>query len=155
VRRKVQALYAAGPEALAGALTGLSEPDLDLAGAPGSWTTRQIVHHLADLEAATLSRVKLALAEPERTYLGNPSNPDTWAESLDYSGRSIGPSVELFRAIRRYVLQLVDHLPGAWDRASRNAAGEASSVHRVVSMIASHGLEHIEEIWETRRLHGR
>ncbi|MDI3338984.1 MAG: DinB family protein [Sphaerobacter sp.] len=147
-------LYASGVPALRGALAGLGEKDLDLARRPGEWTIRQIVHHLADSEATALAGPKFALAEPGRRFLRNAYDPDRWAERLDYAGRAIEPAVELFAAIRAHMLQLVRHLPDAWDRSTVDAAGSPSTpvgVH--LSMLACHALEHIEEIWETRRVY--
>lgn len=152
---EVFALYEAGPAVLDASLTGLREPDLDLTCSPGGWTIRQIVHHLADLEAVTLGQMKMALAEPGRVYLGNSFSPDTWAASLDYAGRPIGSSVQLFRAIREHIAHLVLHLPHAWERSSRNSDGRKSPVVLTLSMLSSHALEHIEEIREARRVHGR
>lgn len=152
---QVLALYESGPDALDVALTGLSESDLDLASSPGGWTIRQIVQHLADLEAATLGQIMMAFAEPGRIYRGNPFNPDTWATSLDYAGRPIGSSVQLFLAIREHVVQLAHHLPDAWKQSSRKPDGPDNAISLTLSMLSSHALEHIEEIHETRRLHGR
>jgi catechol 2,3-dioxygenase-like lactoylglutathione lyase family enzyme len=152
---QVLALYQTGPDALDGVLTGLSETELDLAHAPGGWTIRQIVHHLADLEAATLGQITMAFAEPGRIYRGNPFSPDTWATSLDYAGRPIGASVQLFRAIREHVVQLAHHLPDVYERSSRKPDGGDNAISLTLSMLSSHALEHIEEIRETRRLHGR
>lgn len=152
---QVLALYEAGPDALDATLAGLSEPDMDLPRSPGGWTIRQIVHHLADLEAATLGQITMAFAEPGRSYQGNPFSPDTWAISLDYAGRPIGSSVQLFRAIREHVAQLAHHLPDAWERSIRGPDGRDSPIGLTLGMLSSHALEHIEEIREARRRHGR
>ncbi|MFO7272810.1 MAG: DinB family protein [Sphaerobacter thermophilus] len=149
-------LYASGVDALERALDGLSEADLDLAREPGAWTIRQIVHHLADAETAALGGPKFALAEPGRVYHGNRYSQDVWAERLDYAGRDIGPSVVLFKAIRAHMLQLVRHVPDALERHTVDASGAPSlPVGRILGMLASHALEHIEEIEETRRRYGR
>jgi len=149
-------LYASGVDALERALEGLSEADLDLAREPGAWTIRQIVHHLADAEAMALGGPKFALAEPGRVYHGNRYSQDVWAECLDYTGREIGPSVALFTAIRAHMLQLVRRLPDALERHTVDASGAPSPpVGRILGMLASHALDHIEEINETRRRHGR
>ena len=42
------ARYADGPNQLETAIVGLSEEELDIAESDGSWTIRQIVHHVAD-----------------------------------------------------------------------------------------------------------
>ncbi len=151
---QVLALYETGPDALDAALTGLSEAELNLASSPGGWTIRQIVHHLADLEAATLGQIMMAFAEPGRVYQGNPFSPDTWATSLDYAGRPIGASVQLLRAIREHVVQLAHHLPDVYERSSREPDGRDDAISLTLGMLGGHALEHIEEIRETRRLLG-
>src|SRR5690606_10945701 len=153
---EVLALYAAGVEALNDALAGLSDADLDLTSKPGEWSIRQIVHHLADSEATVLAGLKFALAEPGRRYIRNGYHQDVWAEGLDYAGRPIGPAVALFGAIRAHLLQLVRHIPGAWERNTVDAEGQPGiPVGQYLGMLASHALEHIEEIRETRAVHGR
>lgn len=149
-------LYQSGVAALEAALAGLDDADLDLAREQGTWTIRQIVHHLADSEATVLGGPKFALAEPGRLYHRNGYSQSRWAERLDYAGRDIGPAVALFAAIRAHMLQLVCHLPDAWDRQTVDAKGTPSTpVGAYLGMLASHALEHIEEIWEARRVHGR
>ena len=44
----ILALYADGPAQLTDVLTGFTESELNLALTTGSWTIRQIVHHIAD-----------------------------------------------------------------------------------------------------------
>jgi catechol 2,3-dioxygenase-like lactoylglutathione lyase family enzyme len=153
-REQVGELYALGLSALDDALAGLTEAQLDLARAPGKWSIRQIVHHLVDSDATVLARAKFALAEPGRFLNPNPYDPDRWAEGLDYAGREIGPALALFRAIREHMLQLLDHLPGAWERGWVGPAGPGPPVEKTLEMLAIHALGHVDQIVETRRAHG-
>lgn len=155
-RDETIALYASGPERLEAALRGLDDAALDLDPAPDAWTIRQIVHHLADTEASFLGGPMFALAEPGRRYDGNAFHQDTWARALAYRLRPIAPSVTLFSAIRGHVLQLLSVIPGAWECYTVDAEGRPRpTVGTLVGMQASHALEHIEEIQEIRRAHGR
>lgn len=147
--------YDQGVLRLEEALTGLSEADLDLARAPGKWTIRQIVLHMVDSDCTSLARVKFALAEPGRPYTGNGYNPDTWAEGLDYAHRPIGPEVALFRAIRGHIGGLVRHLDGALNRTTDMGNGQTMAVRPSLNALTVHALHHIEQIKETRRVHGR
>lgn len=153
-RSRLRELYAQGPGALADALAGLSDGQLDLARATGAWTIRQIVHHLVDSEATALGPAKFALAEPGRFLHSNPYDPERWAEGLDYAGRSITPALALFRAIREHILQLADHLPGAWERGWVGAKGPGPSLQQTLEMLTIHALDHVAQIQETRRAHG-
>jgi catechol 2,3-dioxygenase-like lactoylglutathione lyase family enzyme len=147
---EVLALYEAGPAALDAALAGLDDAALDWAQGPGAWTIRQIVHHLADAEATALGKPKFALAEPGRVYQGNPYDQGRWAEALDYAHRPIAPSLELFRAIRAHMTQLMRHLPDAWERATENADGQPMTAGLAISMLTSHALGHMEDIRRLR-----
>lgn len=149
------ALYARGPEELERALGGLPDADLDLSARAGHWSIRQITHHIADSEVAVLGRLTSALAEPGRVYLANPYSQDAWAEGLDYAHRPVEPAVALFWAIRLHVRELIEHLPGAWERAYRTAEGAEQRVGPLISMLGSHALEHVEDIRDIRRMHGR
>jgi len=77
------ALLAAGADALAAALDGLSEADLDRSPAPGAWTIRQIVNHLADGETIWSIFLRMALGVPDASaqlewYPGN----EAWAGAM-------------------------------------------------------------------------
>jgi hypothetical protein len=144
------ALYASGPDALERAIAGLSDEALSWKPTADDWSVREIVHHIADSDATALFRVKMALAEPGRIILGNPYHPDTWATSLDYSGRDIEPALALLRATRLHIAQLLHHLPDAMQKTIRNPEGEETSVETFISMLASHLMIHIDQINEVR-----
>lgn len=150
----ILAYYRQGPDLLESALAGLSESDLDLVRAPGKWSIRQTVLHLVDSDLTTLHRVKFALAEPGRVYRPNPYAPDIWVESTDYGHRPIGTEVALFRLVREHVLGLCEHLPGAMDRCVEQEDGKPQ-VREMLKMVAWHVRGHLEQIHETRRVHGR
>ena len=148
---EILTLYADGPDALERALEGIRPAHLDMPHNAGRWTIRQLVHHIADSEGAILGRTKLGLAEPGREYISNIYDQDQWAEALDYAGRDVAPSIALFRAVRAHMLQLVRHLPDAWERATTGRDGGAFTAGFSITLHASHAMEHIEEIRETRR----
>lgn len=147
-------LYMQAPRELQSLMSGMGEPEMDLSKAPGEWTIRQIIHHLADADAMLLPRIKLALAEPGRLWASNAYSPQEWSGSVGYARFAAQPSVDLFRAIRGYVADLLQRLPpDAWERYTVNAHGERTTVGRSISLLASHALEHIDDIVEIRRLH--
>jgi catechol 2,3-dioxygenase-like lactoylglutathione lyase family enzyme len=145
------ALYDAGPGALEAALAGLTSVEERWRRGPGTWSVREIVHHLADSEATVLARTKFGLAEPGRLYTGSRYDQDVWAAGLDYAGREIGPDVALFRAIRGHISQLMRCLPGAWERETVGPGRTRQAAGQVISMLVSHALEHIHEIEDLRR----
>ena len=147
-------LYMQAPHELQSLLEELKEQELDLSMAPGGWTVRQIAHHLADADAMQLARIKVALAEPGRVWVSNAYSPQGWSDTVSYSRLAVQPSADLFRAIRDYVAALLQHLPpDAWERYTLNAHGEKTTVGRTIGLLATHALEHMDDIAEIRRVH--
>ena len=152
------ALYERGVEELEAMLANLSEPELDLKRADGEWSIRQIVHHIADGDDLWTMALKAALANSGCLYQHDWYTPDNvCAESLDYASRAIEPALALFRANRAHVLQLVRHLPGAWERSIRFTASYqpeplAVTVGELVKTQALHTFVHCDEIRQIRRL---
>src|SRR6266581_92471 len=90
--------YRRGPELLAVVLTGVFGEEEDFAAAPGKWSARQIVAHLADMELVAAYRFRLVIAEETPTLTAVDQN--AWASGLDYLRRKPKQSLETFRRIR-------------------------------------------------------
>ena len=58
-RAELIARYKDGYREVAAALEGASDKDLDSRPAPGKWSAREIVHHLADSEMTSAVRLRL------------------------------------------------------------------------------------------------
>ena len=153
------ALYMRGPGNLEDALRDLSEQELDLRREPGEWSIRQIVHHIVDGDDLWTMGIKAALANSGCLYSHDWYTSDNaCAEPLDYAGRAIDTAVALFRANRAYVRQMLEHLPGAWERYVLfrwyyAQEAEQLTVGAMVRMQAIHAFQHVDEIYEVRRKH--
>ncbi|MDQ2885844.1 MAG: DinB family protein [Chloroflexota bacterium] len=161
---EVLAAYEKGVAELDVVLAGLTTSDLALARAPGQWPIRFIVHHLAESESLFIGQFKTALAQSGATYIRTTYNQETWPITLTYAERSIEPSVALIKASRGHILQLLHSIPDYWERYvlvnsadSEGHLGDArkSTVGHLLEVMASHLLEHCEEIREIRQLNGR
>ena len=73
------------PELLAVVLTGVFGEEEDFAPAPGKWSIRQIIAHLADSELVFAHRFRQVIAEENPTLVA--FDQDAWARNLDYSRR--------------------------------------------------------------------
>ena len=60
-------------------VNSLKPTDLDTK-APGEWSARQIIHHMADSEAQSYARLRRLLAEPEGSIIQG-YDEGAWAES--------------------------------------------------------------------------
>jgi DinB family protein len=55
-----------------------SPPQFERSYAPGKWSAREILTHLAHSELAFGTRARMALAAPERDYVAQPFDQDAW-----------------------------------------------------------------------------
>jgi hypothetical protein len=55
--------YRDGYRVVSDALRGISDRELDARAAPGRWSVREIVHHLADSEMTSAIRLRRLIAE--------------------------------------------------------------------------------------------
>lgn len=157
------AAYRRAPDELDAAIAGLSDAGLDMAHAPGEWSTRQIVHHLADGEAHWLTSIKMALLESGSSYRHNDWNNDASSDALGYRTRAVHESLALFRAQRAHVGQLLGELPAAWERSVQfnwtesgdQARPRTVAVSDIINMQIRHAAAHIAEINENRRAGGQ
>ena len=157
----IMARYAAGVQAVDDVLVGLSEADLDLARAQDKWTIREIAHHIADAEDLWEIATKSALGNCGCLFDVSWYIIDNkWAEPLQYAARPLDEALDLYRAIRHQVLELLEHVPGAWEKHVLFHRGDPDKAHEmtvgdIVTWQARHVMIHVEQIGETRKVHGR
>jgi hypothetical protein len=154
------ASYADGPNQLEAAISGLSERELDAAESEGTWTIRQIVHHVVDRDDIWKVFIKRAIGNPGgefrlQWYWAMPQH--AWVKSWAYAGREIRPSLALFRASRGHIVQSLEHIPEVWERSLlvRSPDGEEQEVKVgwVAKMQAEHVAGHVDDIRRPRQVH--
>jgi len=146
-RGQLMARYAEGYEAVIDALQGITETELDQQAADG-WTCRQIVHHLADSETTSYIRVRRLLAEDQPVIQGY--DEELFARTLHYN-RPIATSLEVFRAVRRATMSLLERLTEAdWARAGTHSEQGRYGVEDWLTVYANHGAEHAAQIRRAR-----
>src|SRR5271163_4516742 len=101
------------PDKLTAVISELGATGMGLSLAPGKWTVREILCHLADTEIAFAFRWRQALAEEDPVV--QPFDQDLWARH--YATMSGEQALQAFVALRRWNLILLDQLgPADWDR---------------------------------------
>jgi len=152
--------YAGGPVRLHAVLKGLTDSDLDLALTTDTWTIRQIVHHIVDGDDIWKTCIKAALGNNAGLFslqwYWDRSQMD-WATNWKYASRPIEPSLELFRANRQHLAELIQQTPNAWELSIRikypEREEERITVGFVLEMQTGHLTGHIGEIQAIRRAH--
>jgi hypothetical protein len=137
------------PQSLRRAVQGLSKEQVDTPYREGGWSTRQIVHHLADAHMNTLVRLKLCLTEHEPTI--TPFDQDAWAVSADVLGIEPHVSVGILEGVHARIVALLGSLPPAdFKKTYRHPERGPMDVDRTLQLYAWHGRHHLAQITALR-----
>ena len=138
-----------GPELLAVVLTGVFGEEEDFAPAPGKWSTRQIVAHIADAEIVAAHRFRQMLAEDNPTLVA--FDQDKWTANLDYAKRKPKQSLETFRRVRAENYDLLkDMPPAAFERTGNHSERGKISVLNLLEGMADHAESHARQLQALR-----
>jgi len=134
---------AATPGRLAGLAQQLGPQGLERSTAPGKWSAREILCHLADCEVAFAFRLRQALAEPR--HVMQPFDQEAWARM--YASLGAQAAVDTFSALRAWNLALLAATPGeAWGRVVNHPERGEMTFQTVVETMAGHDLNHIAQL---------
>ncbi len=141
--------YRRGPELIAAAMTGAAGSELDFVPAPGKWSVRQILCHMADSEIVAAARFRRIIAEEKPMMLGY--SQDAWAQNLDYPHRKVSQAMETFRHIRAWTYDLISSLPeSAFERKGVHAERGEMSLLDMLRIYAKHAEKHSDQIRAVR-----
>jgi hypothetical protein len=146
--------YRRGPELLAVVLTGVFGEEEDFSPAPGKWSVRQIVAHLADADLVGAHRFRQVIAEDGPTLVA--FDQDKWAQNLDYSKRKVKQALETFRRIRAENYELLKDLPAAaFERAGHHTERGRLTLGEMLEGYAAHAESHARQLQEIREEYRR
>lgn len=112
----------------------------DHAYAPGKWTIKEVVGHVADAERVFAYRA-LRIARGDATPLPG-FDENAYVPAGHFGDRPLGQLVEEFAAVRTATLALLNGLPAeAWARTG-TASDTTVSVRALAAIIAGHELHH-------------
>jgi uncharacterized damage-inducible protein DinB len=137
------------PQALRAAVAGLSEAQLSKPEAPGKWSMRQVVRHLADSDLVWGYRVRMVLAHDRPAITGY--DQDLWADRLAYADANVAHALEELSVLRRGNLSLLAAASEAdFDRVGVHAERGEESVRHMIRMYAGHDLLHLRQLARIR-----
>ena len=143
-RKQLIDRYKAGYQVVADALAGATDVELDAHPAPGKWSAREIVHHLADSEMTAAIRLRLLIATERPQIVG--FDQEEFARRLYYD-RPIEASVEAFKSARRTTAEILDRMSeGEWAREGTHSEHGRYTVERWLEIYAAHAHNHAEQI---------
>ena len=140
--------YEDGFRAISAALEEISEAELGAREAPGEWSPREIVHHLADSEMTSAIRLRLLIAQDAPTLLGY--DQEAFVRHL-YSDRPIEPSLAVFEAARAATTPILRRLSEEqWRRAGTHSESGSYSVEDWLRIYSGHAHDHADQIRRAR-----
>src|SRR5881296_1125764 len=142
-------LFRRGAELLATVLTGAAGEEVDFAPAPGKWTIRQIMAHLADAELVGAHRLRVVIAEDNPTLTA--FDGDAWAKNLDYARRKPAQSLDTFRRLRAENYELLKELPeSVYARGGSHTEDGPLTLRMLLHNIADHAESHARQMQSIR-----
>lgn len=143
------AQYAQGYDAVAAALAGIADAEWDAREAPGEWSPRQVVHHLAESETTATDRLRRLLAADEPLILGYDEN--AYAARLWYDRRPLDASLAAFKAARDLMLPILRLMDDAdWARAGRHSDAGPYTAADWLAIYGVHAHDHADQIRRAR-----
>ena len=124
----------------------LSDTQLDVSKA-GSWSARQIIHHVADSEAQSYARLRRLIAEPGTQIQGYDEAGWGENETLGYKVLPIAQSLEVFKAVRVSSLEIIKRLnPTHLDNSGLHSESGEYTLKTWLETYISHPLDHTAQI---------
>ncbi len=111
--------------------------------APGKWSPREILCHLADCEIVFAYRLRQTLAEPHHVI--QPFDQDAWAQN--YAAYDAESALAVFRAVRDFNVKLIASLPAdAFAKPVSHPERGTMTFQTIVDTMGGHDLNHIGQI---------
>ena len=131
------------PSRLSALLAALGGDGAERALAPGKWSARQILCHLADTELAFAFRLRQTLAEPHHVI--QPFDQDKWA--APYGAFEARAAVDVFGTVRKWNITLIGTVPAATlSKPLTHPERGQMTFQTLIDTMAGHDLNHLRQL---------
>ena len=136
-------ILSATPHRLEELAAALGEAGLSRSLAPGKWTARGILAHLAECELAFGFRFRQVLAEDHHRV--QPFDQDAWARRNGHVGAR--EALDMFAAVRVANVALLRTVtPAEWMRVTHHPERGEETLAFMARYLAGHDLNHLEQL---------
>jgi DinB superfamily len=137
------------PEALKRFLEVVPESVLAKSEAPGKWSIRDVIQHLADSELVGGFRLRMVLAHDRPKLTGY--DQDLWADRLQYGVVEVHDALDQFSALRRANVRIWGRLtPADLLRVGIHGERGEESLDRMRRLYAGHDILHLRQLERIR-----
>ena len=141
--------YEGGYDRLVAALDNLTEADLDNREAPGEWSPREIVHHVAASELIGAVRLRRLIAEENPVI--HPYDQAAYARTL-FSDRPLDASLGVIKYVIRTNVAILRRLRDAdWAKGGTHLAMGPFDVDRWLVVYSGHVASHVDQLARASR----
>ena len=141
--RNPQEVIAATSGQLASFIRTLGPERSDQSPAPGKWSVREIICHLADCEIVFAYRLRQALAEDHHVI--QPFDQDKWAKI--YAAYDAPAALAVFSSVRRWNIAFIDALnPDAFTKRLTHPERGEMQFKVLIETMAGHDINHLGQI---------
>jgi len=141
--REPRQVIASTPERLQELFDSLGAEGAEESPAPGKWSAREILCHLADCEIVFAFRLRQTLAEPHHVI--QPFDQDVWARN--YAAYDAQSALAVFSAVRNFNVKLLESLaPDAFSKPVTHPERGTMTFQSIVETMGGHDLNHIGQI---------
>jgi hypothetical protein len=113
--------------------------------APGKWSARDILSHLADCEIAFAYRLRQVLAE--NNHVIQPFDQDKWA--TPYGQMDASAALQLFEALRNWNVALLKTVtPQQMQKTTTHPERGDMTFATIVETMAGHDINHLQQLEE-------
>ena len=115
------------------------------AEAPGKWSIRDVVQHMADSELVAGFRLRMVLAHDRPRLTGY--DQDLWANRLEYGNVDVRDALEQFTAVRKANVRIWARLtPADLLRIGIHGERGEESLERMRRLYAGHDILHLRQL---------
>jgi uncharacterized damage-inducible protein DinB len=141
------------PDKLKQAIAGLSDEQLDAPYRAGGWTSRQVVHHLADSHMNSYMRFRHAVTEDAPVI--KPYDEARWADLTDAKSAPVDSSLGILQHLHaRWILLLRGFGDAEFARVFVHPERGEVRLDTALGLYAWHGRHHVAQIVGLRKRNG-
>jgi uncharacterized damage-inducible protein DinB len=130
-------------------IDGLTAQQVKQPEAPGKWSMRHVLQHLADSELVWAYRLRMVLAHDRPPITGY--DQDLWAARLGYDEVEAEEAIHEFGVLRHANLRLLSRATDAdMKRVGVHAERGEESVEHMIKLYAGHDLLHLQQLARIR-----